>query len=178
MSLLPVSSPLAIALAYHYDGLVDYVRRNFSHSRDDRHFARDVIHDVYMQLVEHPPRQTIHTPLAFLRLAAKNRAIDLYRSEQVRRRHIEYVATVPDTHVHYQDGENALDFAQKLRALKHIIEALPARQRQVFLLHRLHEMPQQSIADELGISRNMVTQHFTRAHASITLQWQRYLHGE
>lgn len=64
-----------------------------------------------------------------------------------------------------------MHFVQRLEALKRIIEALPARQRQVFLLHRLHDMPQQEIADALGISRNMVTQHFNKAMGSIQRQW-------
>ena len=38
-----------------------------------------------------------------------------------------------------------------------------------------NEMPQQEIASALSISRNMVTQHFNRAVAAITQQWQIYL---
>jgi RNA polymerase sigma factor (sigma-70 family) len=173
---LPINSPLIIALTYHYDSLVDYVRRNFTqHQQKDHNFAREVVHDVCLALIHSPPQQFIHTPLAFLRLAAKNRAIDRSRNEQAASRYIEYVADIPDSHVHYQDGANALDFAQKLNALKNMIEALSARQRQVFLLYRLHGMSQQEIASAIGISRNMVTQHFSRAMATLTMQWQSYI---
>lgn len=81
-------------------------------------------------------------------------------------------AEVPDWHVHELDGATALDFEQQLEALLAIIEALPARARQVFLLHRIHGMPQREIADELGISTNMVTQHFSRAMRSIARDWE------
>jgi RNA polymerase sigma-70 factor (ECF subfamily) len=171
---LPINTSLVIALTYHYDGLIDYVRRNFANGRNDHHFAQEIIHDVCISLIDNPPVQRIHTPLAYLRLAIKNRAIDRCRSEEARNRYIDYVAETPD-YQHHQDGASALDFSQKLEALKRIIEALPPRQRQVFLLHRLHNMSQQEIANELSISRNMVTQHFTRAITAITFQWQAYI---
>lgn len=174
MSGLLVDSPLLVTMAYHYDGLVDYVRRNFSQSRYDRHFAHEIVHEVCIHLLNNPPQQPVHTPLAFLRTMLKHQAIDYTRKTETRARYIDYVEHTPDCHIHDQDGANALDFSQKLDALKNIIESLPPRQRQIFLLHRLHDMPQQEIADALSISRNMVTQHFTRALASIASQWAHY----
>lgn len=165
--LISEHSQLIITLTYHYDELVDYVRRHFG----DKHFAQDVVHDVCLQLIEHPPQSAVQTPIAFLRRAIKNQAIDRWRAYDTQRRYIDAMSQIPETHVHYADGARALEFVQKLEALKQIIEGLPPRQRQVFLLHRLHEMPQQHIADELGISRNMVTQHFSRAMAAIAQAW-------
>lgn len=166
MLLQPENSKLVVALVYHYDELVSYVRRRFG----DHHFAQDVVHDVCIELMEKPPATQVHTPMAFLRKLLRNRAIDRYRQYQVQQAHLN---TLQETTVasHHIDGERVLHFVQRLEALKRIIEALPARQRQVFLLHRLHDMPQQEIADELGISRNMVTQHFTKAMATINLNW-------
>ncbi|MFJ4067706.1 sigma-70 family RNA polymerase sigma factor [Pseudomonas sp. NPDC089996] len=53
-----------------------------------------------------------------------------------------------------------------------MIDSLPARQRQVFLLHRIHGMPQKDIAEELEISINMVAQHFMRAMRTLAHRWQ------
>lgn len=167
MSSISSHSVLILTLAYHYKDLVDYVRHYFG----DRHFAYEVVHDVCLQLIEHPPEKVIHTPLAFLRRAIKNRAIDLCRNDERQRRYINSVAEIPDIHAHDTDGAAILDFTQRLEALKRIIESLPPRQQQVFLLHRLHGMPQLEIAQELGISRNMVTQHFSQAMATIQRTW-------
>jgi RNA polymerase sigma factor (sigma-70 family) len=170
MSSISPYSSLIVTLAYHYKDMVDYVRGRFG----NRQFAHDVVHDVCLQLIEHPPKEVIHTPLAFLRQAMKNRAIDLCRSGERRRCYIDSVAEIPDVHAHDAhdaDGAAILDFTQRLEALKRIIESLPPRQQQVFLLHRLHGMPQLEIAQELGISRNMVTQHFSRAMATIQRMW-------
>ncbi|HWV11022.1 MAG TPA: RNA polymerase sigma factor [Pseudomonas sp.] len=156
------------ALALHYDDLVDYIRRRFQGTQ----FAREVVHDVCLQLLEKPPRQPIHLPFAFLRRASFNRAIDRRRADSTRAAYFETTADVPDWHAHELDGAAALDFEQQLDALLAIIDGLPARARQVFLLHRIHGMPQREIAEELGISSNMVTQHFTRAMRTIARDWE------
>ncbi|MBS7846357.1 RNA polymerase sigma factor [Pseudomonas fluorescens] len=155
------------ALALHYDDLVDYIKRRF-HGRD---FARDLIHEVCVQMLEKPPRDPIATPLAFLRKTAFNRAIDRIRAERTRQAHLN--GHVPEyLSVDDWDGAQALDFEQQLAALLDIIQALPVRQRQVFLLHRIHDMSQREIAEELGISVNMVTQHFGRAMKTIGQHWE------
>lgn len=163
----PSDRTLITALALHYDDLVDYIRRRF----DGRDFARDLMHDVCVQMLEKPPREPIATPLAFLRRTAFNRAIDRIRAERIRQAHLN--GHVPDyQHIDDWDGAQALDFEQQLTALLDIIQALPARQRQVFLLHRVHDMRQREIADALDISVNMVTQHFSRAMRTIAQHWE------
>ena len=162
----PENSKLVVALVYHYDELVSYGKRRFG----DHHFARDVVHDVCVELMERPLNIPVHTPMAFLRKLSNHRAIDRYRQYQTQQSHLNDLQATAN-HTHHVDGERVLHFVQRLEGLKRIIEALPARQRQVFLLHRLHDMPQQEIADELGISRNMVTQHFSKAMVSIQRQW-------
>ncbi len=155
------------ALALHYDDLVEHIRRRFS----NQHFARDVVHDVCLQLLEKPPLKAISVPIAFLRRATLNRAIDRRRAESTR---IQYVQTQIPLAEQYRDdldGAKALEFEQRLRALLAVIDSLPARQRQIFLLHRIHGMPQQEIAVELDISVNMVAQHFMRAMRTLALRW-------
>ncbi|MDU9394034.1 RNA polymerase sigma factor [Pseudomonas sp. zfem002] len=156
------------ALALHYDDLVAYIRRRFQGSQ----FAREVVHDVCLQLLEKPPQQPVKLPFAFLRKVSFNKAIDRRRADRTQAAHIEFTAEVPDWHVHDLDGAASLDFEQQLHALLAIVEALPARARQVFLLHRIHGMAQKEIAAELGISLNMVTQHFARAMQAIVRDWE------
>lgn len=164
---MPTHHPLMAALALHYDDLVDYIKRRF-HGRD---FARDLMHEVCVQMLEKPPRDPIASPLAFLRKTAFNRAIDRIRAERTRQAHLN--GHVPEyLSVDDWDGAQALDFEQQLAALLDIIQALPVRQRQVFLLHRIHDMSQWEIAEELGISVNMVTQHFGRAMKTIGQHWE------
>lgn len=156
------------ALALHYDDLVEHIRRRFS----NQHFARDVVHDVCLQILEKPPIKHIKIPIAFLRRATLNRAIDRRRAESTRSLYVQSQMAVVEQHRDDLDGATALEFEQRLRALLAVIDSLPARQRQVFLLHRIHGMAQQDIANALEISVNMVAQHFMRAMRNIAQRWQ------
>ncbi len=155
------------ALALHYDDLVEHIRRRFS----NQHFARDVVHDVCLQLLEKPPLKAISVPIAFLRRATLNRAIERRRAESTRSQYVQTQIPLAEQYRDDLDGAMALEFEQRLRALLAVIDSLPARQRQIFLLHRIHGMPQQEIAGELDISVNMVAQHFMRAMRTLALRW-------
>ncbi|SFX20935.1 RNA polymerase sigma-70 factor, ECF subfamily [Azotobacter vinelandii] len=168
MSSSPPPDDLMDTLALHYHDLVEYIRRRFS----CRQFAHDVVHDVCVQLLEKPPQRPVAQPFAFLRRVSFNRAIDRNRSDCARSARFEGMAELPDTLGDDCDGAMALDFEQQLKALLAIIDALPARPQQIFLLHRIHGMPQREIADELGISLNMVTRHFGRAMRTIVRDWE------
>ncbi|MET0335401.1 MAG: RNA polymerase sigma factor [Rhizobacter sp.] len=167
-----LAPPLLAALERHYDELVDYIRRRFRERSGDGGFAREVVHDVCMQVLESPPATVVHTPLAWLRTATSHRAIDCCRADDHRLSIVENVAELPDHHAHPVDGAEALNFQQQLAALVRIVEALPPRARQVFLLQRIHGVPQQEIADAMGVSRNMVAQHHARAMRSIEAEWE------
>lgn len=89
MSFDPAKPSLISTLVRHYDDLVDHVRRRFG----DRGFAREVVHDVCVQLLEKREREDVRTPLALLRKISHDQAISRYRSE---RRRQALVVALPD----------------------------------------------------------------------------------
>lgn len=146
---------LVSALVHHYDDLVDHLRRRFG----DKSFARDVVQDVCVQLLEAPPAAAIHKQYAFLRRVSTHLAIDRYRVERGRQRIVESMADLPE---HVADGRNHARHAesrQELDVLTEIIENLPPRCREVFIMHKIHEIPQAEVAARLKISRQMVEKH-------------------
>lgn len=159
----PPESPLIAALVHHYDELVDRLRRRFG----DRGFAREVVHDVCVRLLAEPPQEAVHAPHAFLRKVSIELAIDRCRVETGRRAWVDSVAELPETTASGANPEGQLAFRQTLDALCRTIDDLPPRCREVFILHKLHDIPQTEIAERLGISRNMVTQHVARAMQAI-----------
>jgi RNA polymerase sigma-70 factor (ECF subfamily) len=170
----PAPFSLFAVLMQHYDDLVDHVRRRFG----DRHFARDVMQDVCVQLLERPPEQVISRPLAFLRHVSTHRAIDRHRSEQSRQEALdEWAATAQIHGAVAGDAEQEMAFRQQVDKLERCIAALPPRCRDVFILHRLHDMPQHEVAERLGISRGMVARHMARAMASLLPALDEMGHG-
>lgn len=160
----PPTFPLFSALIRHYDELVDHIRRRFG----DRHFARDVVQDVCVQLLERPPETDILQPLAFLRHISTHKAIDRCRAEKAFRDALdEWAETVQLHDTTVNDAEYMLAFQQRVDHLARCIDALPPRCRDVFVLHRIHDLPQHEVAAVLGISRGMVARHMARAMAML-----------
>jgi RNA polymerase sigma factor (sigma-70 family) len=166
LSQQPNYSSLLHALTTHYDDLVDYVRRKFG----GRDFAQDVVHDLCVKLIERPVLLEIQHPLAYLRKASTNGALNRIRSDNLRAEYIDVVDELPD-YAHVESGEYLLAIKQNALSLQVVIDGLPPRARQVFLLHRLYDFSQQDIAKELEISRTMVTQHYRRAIREIAEKW-------
>lgn len=144
----PPASLLA-SLVHYYDELVDYVRWRFG----DRGFAREVVHDVCVTLLERPEREDVRAPLALLRRISHDAAVDRCRADDARRAWIDSVAELPtDVACGAPDAERRLGAEQELDLLARAIEALPLRRRQVFVMHKLHRMPQAEVAARLGVS--------------------------
>ncbi|MDB6060278.1 MAG: polymerase ECF-subfamily sigma-70 factor [Verrucomicrobiaceae bacterium] len=143
---------LLAALVHHYDELIDYVRRHFG----DRGFARDIVHDVCVQIMERTEQTGVRIPLALLRRISHDKAVDRCRGEATRRRWIDVVDTLPDAVCPSSDLLRGLTAEQELELLTRAIEALPLRRRQVFILNKIHQLPQADVAARLGISVKMV----------------------
>lgn len=75
---------------------------------------------------------------------------------------------VPDMRSDEIDGEQALSYQQTVAELERIINGLPERCREVFILHKLHDLSQEEVAARLRISRNMVAKHMARAMTALT----------
>lgn len=150
-----VSSLLA-ALVRHYDELVDLLRRRFG---ADRSFARDVVHDVCVNLLAEPPCQPVATPVAYLRRATVNLAIDRHRVESARRAWVDIAGELPESADEAPGHDRHVDAGRELDRLSAAIAQLPPRCQQVFVLHKIHEMPQAEVAIRLGISRKAVEKH-------------------
>lgn len=121
-----------------------------------------MVNDVCVELIEAPPAGEIRVPLAFLREFASRRAIDRYRIERGRRAWVESSAELPEV----ADGsvlgrDPALLFAGRDEVLRLVraIEGLPPRCRDVFVMHKIHELRQTEVAERLGISIKTVEKH-------------------
>lgn len=147
--------PLLAALLRHYDDLVDQLRRRFG----DRGFAREVVHDVCVNVLERPRGDVVRAPLALLRRMSHDMAVDRCRAEDRRRRWVESVQSLPDVESGRPTPEQTAAAREELQRLSDAIAALPDRCRLVFVMHKVHELPHEEVAARLGISRKTVEKH-------------------
>ncbi|AYC33663.1 RNA polymerase sigma factor [Pseudomonas cavernae] len=155
MQLDPLKPSLLAELVRHYDELVDQLRRRFG----DRGFAHEVVHDVCVQLLEGPEKQAVRSPLALLRKIAHDVAINRYRSDTRRQAWIVSLPELPDTLCPAAAHDRQYAAQRDLERLVEAIAALPKRCQQVFVMHKIHELPHAEVAARLGISRKTVEKH-------------------
>lgn len=155
MSLDPAKPTLLSSLVRHYDELVEYIRRRFG----DRSTARDVVHDVCLQLLERSEKEEVRTPLALLRKISHDTAVSHYRSDRRRATWVESYADLPDVACPAVPPAGMYDAEREFQLLVDAIATLPPRCQAVFVMHKIHEIPQAEVANRLGISIKTVEKH-------------------
>ncbi|QWT18623.1 sigma-70 family RNA polymerase sigma factor [Bacillus sp. NP157] len=148
-------------LQTHYEPLRRFVARRMR----SQETAADIIQETYVKVAMMDAATEVRNPLAFLYRIAGNLSLDWLREREVRERHIDS-GELPD-HVAdgAPDGEARIAGHQRLRILADAVAELPPRCGEVFRLRKIEHMETQAIADQLGISRNMVEKHLRKALA-------------
>jgi RNA polymerase sigma factor (sigma-70 family) len=117
----------------------------------------------FLKLERYSAEHTVINPKAFLVQTAKNALIDNYRHEQISAR---YVA---DSLQSGRDrDESPLQdevFASRARLdrVKHGLDQLAPRTREILLMYRLEELKCREIARRIGISESAVEKHIAKA---------------
>jgi RNA polymerase sigma-70 factor (ECF subfamily) len=123
--------------------------------------ANDLVHDAFARLLGARAVDDLQEPAAVLNRIVRNLLIDRSRRRSARPRHvalgIEAEVSVPPE----QGEELALD--QMRRRYRDIVDSLPPRMREVFVLHRIDGLSYKEIAARLDISIRTVEWHIAEA---------------
>ncbi|MCX5581680.1 RNA polymerase sigma factor [Kaistia terrae] len=143
-----------------YAELLRHVTRRLGRDAD----AGDVIQDTFLRIQRIPAGAEIHNARSYLYRMADNQALDHLRERQSRQRYFssdEYVDPADDS----PSPEAIVDYRQRLTLLQQAIAELPARQKEVFLLHKFDGFSHSEIAERLGITRSAVEKLVMKALA-------------
>lgn len=125
-----------------------------------RQRALDVLHDALLRFALLQQREHIREPQAYFRQISQHLLLDHWRRD---RRH-DWQAEIDDKLLPAApDSCELVMLRQKLQHLQLLIDRLPPRCREVFWLVRVEGLRQQAVAEQLGISLNMVEKHMIRA---------------
>ncbi|MFM0501367.1 RNA polymerase factor sigma-70 [Paraburkholderia caffeinilytica] len=120
--------------------------------------AEDVVHDVFIKLVDFPNQDAVRQPVAYVTRMVRNASIDVFRRQS---QESAYHADEDDAlHVPSPalSPEAALLVRDTLQHVYHALEQLPPRSRAAFEMVRLREETLQSTARALDVSQTQV--HF------------------
>ncbi|MGV3764516.1 MAG: RNA polymerase sigma factor [Chitinophagaceae bacterium] len=143
--------------------------------------AEEITMDIFLKLWAGRELLTqITEPGAFLRKIAHNKAIDFFRvAARHDKLHKAYAAHIQ--RLHENDDQSTLD-EESLQLLREIINQLPPRRKQIYLLSREHNMTYDQIAKHLNISHktvknsmlsalNEIRQHLAKKSGNTSLLW-------
>lgn len=124
--------------------------------------AREVAQEAYVRLLQLDRPGAVSFLRALLFKIAANLAVDHIRHEQVARRYARESAFSDEVAVS-PTPEHEAHSVQELKLVQHLIEELPPKCRQAFLLHRLQGLDFPDIARKMGLGERMVRTYVVRA---------------
>jgi RNA polymerase sigma-70 factor (family 1) len=130
------------------------------HSRDE---AVELVQELFVQLYQRR-MQIEHTYnlSAYLHTALRNRIIDKFRVKMSRDKHHSYLRQIQDSEIQAAP-EAMIDSKLLAGRIRTVIDQLPDKCRQAFLLSRVEQLSHQGITERLNISISTVEKHIGKA---------------
>ncbi len=146
----------------HYGWLHAWLRKKLACP----HNAADMAQDTFFRLLSVPLAElnNLTTPRAFLTTTATRLIIDEARRHKVEQTYLDALAATQQD-MYAVSPEQHMHMVQTLTLIVQLLEALPAKPRQAFMLSRLDNLPYADIAIQLGVSKSMVKQYIAQAIA-------------
>ena len=148
----------------HERGFLSLARR----MSGDVEAARDLVHDVYAEILADAKWQTITHPRAYVRRTIYNLGVNrLKRSRIVTMQQLARVETVSYADLN-PDAFDALSSREELELVLAALRKLPPRSRRALVLRRMEGMPPREIAASMGVSVSTVETHLANGLALLS----------
>lgn len=147
------------AFREHYPALITFVRRRVTTEAE----AADIAQEAYLRVLRYREDKSLEDLRALLFTIAINLIGMRLRGARGR-----YWVPLEDELTLIEDSptpDRQIDAERRMNRLAAVIEKLPGKCQQVFLLRRIHGLSQQEIAERMGISIKAVEKHITTALA-------------
>ncbi|GAA4780478.1 RNA polymerase sigma-70 factor [Olivibacter ginsenosidimutans] len=123
--------------------------------------AEEIVHDVFLTLWQHENPSAIEAVEAYIKVVARNAALQVLRRGQLEQRVGNQLKTTwEETH---NQTEEAILFNESTILLRQAIALLPPQQRQVYLLCREEGLKYAQAAERLSLSPLTVKTHMLHA---------------
>ncbi len=123
--------------------------------------AADLTQDTFLRAYDARQLERIQEPRAYLSTVARRLLCSLWRRRKLEQSYLEQLADLPQAYA--PSAEDIALVREAIEAIDHVLEGLPSRVKRAFLLNRLEGMPQQAIAEQLGVSLATVERDLRRA---------------
>ena len=143
----------------HHGWLHNWLRRKLNCS----HQAADIAQDAFVRLLAKPETVTLREPRAYLTTIAHGLVVNHWRRKALEQAYLEELASRPEIFAPSPE-ERALAL-EALEEIARLLDGLPPRVREIFLLSQLEGLPYAAIGARLDVSVNVVQKAMIRATA-------------
>lgn len=158
---MSANSPSADAFTHlystHHGWLYSWLWRKLG-SRED---AAELAHDAFVRLLSAKPAEPLTEPRAYLTTVAHGLVVNHWRKLTLERAYLAALAARPEM-LAPSPEERAL-VIETLCQIDAMLERLPAKARQAFLLAQLDGLTYAQIAEQLGVSDRMIKKYMAQA---------------
>lgn len=154
----------------HHRWLYNWLNRKLGDSAD----AEDIAQDTFIRIINVSPQPSkdragwvVHEPRAYLTVVAKRLIANLYRRRVLEKAYLDSLVQSPAVSV--PSPEQHLLILEVLQQLDGMLDALPAKVRDTFLLAQLAGLTYAQIAAQLKVSERSVKRYMVQAMAKCIL---------
>ena len=159
------AATLAALFEDHSSELAGYLRKTFGNGPPD---PEDVAQEAFSRLAERSDLSSIKNLKAYLWRTARTLTLTERRNSGIRSKY-----DVAVKHLYFalegteSDPERVLGAQEQLKLISAVLEKMPERRRQAFLLHRIENLNLAAVGRRLGVTRGAAVKHVTRAVVDI-----------
>lgn len=125
--------------------------------------AADLVQESFIIFFREAQKQTIDHPRGFLFRIAKNLAYDHVKHRKVTENYQQTKEQNLSSPSAFPSAEKLASIDERLTAIKRILDELPPRTQEIFILNRVYGMTYEETAKKLGISDSAVEKHMAKA---------------
>lgn len=123
--------------------------------------AADLTQDTFIRVLDARQLTQLEEPRAFLSTVARRLLFSFWRRKRLEQSYLDSLALLPER---YSPSEEDLALVREaLESIDRLLNGLPARVRQIFILSRLEGLSQPMIAQQLNVSLATVERDLRRA---------------
>lgn len=141
----------------HHSWLQRWLRVKLGNAND----ADDLTQDTFTRILGRADLGALHEPRAFLTTVAKGVLVNWYQRQALERAYLEALATLPEPTA--ISPEQRMLILETLHDIDAMLDALPPKVRQAFLMAQLDGMGYADIAAHLGLSLITIKRYMKQA---------------
>lgn len=141
----------------HHPWLLRWLERQVQ----DRLQAEDHAHDTFLRVITSKETLNLKEPRAYLTTIAKRLLINHWRRNTIEQAYLERLSAYPEE-IAISPEENTI-ILEILREIDELLNQLPAKVREAFLLAQLDDLTYAEIGLKLGVSDRMVRKYMAQA---------------